>query len=253
MTTTRRQILLGGLGAALAAPAFAARGAAPRYRAIAFDGFPIFDPRPVAAKAEALFPKRGAALMAAWRTRQFEYQWLHALAGDYADFRQTTHDALLYAARALDLELPAQPRDELLAAFDTLGVWPDVPAALETLREAGLRLAIVSNMTQRMLDDGLRRAGLAGAIDHVLSTDAVRTFKPSPVAYRMGPDALRLDAREILFVPFAGWDVAGAKLYGHPVYWVNRLQAPLEEWGGAPDGAGTGLQDLLAFLALRAA
>jgi hypothetical protein len=52
---------------------------APRLKAIAFDAFPIFDPRPVSRLAETLFPGEGADLSNAWRTRQFEYQWLRAL------------------------------------------------------------------------------------------------------------------------------------------------------------------------------
>jgi 2-haloacid dehalogenase len=41
-------------------------------QAIAFDAFPILDPRPVSALAEELYPGRGAELTNLWRTRQFE-------------------------------------------------------------------------------------------------------------------------------------------------------------------------------------
>lgn len=245
--TTRRQLFIAGISAAAVLPN-QGLAASRRYRAIAFDGFPIFDPRPVAAKAEALLPGRGAVLMAAWRTRQFEYQWLRALAEDYADFLHTTRDGLVFAARALNIELSPQTRDELVGAYTELGVWSDIPSALKALRESGLALSIVSNMTQPLLDDGLRRAGLSDAIDVVLSTDVVRSFKPSPRAYQLGVDALQLRREEILFVPFAGWDAAGAKAFGHPTYWVNRLHSPMEEWGPAPDGIGRDMRDLLTFL-----
>jgi 2-haloacid dehalogenase len=246
--STRRQLLLAGISAAAAASTGGSLAAGGPIRAVAFDGFPIFDLRPIAARTEALFPGKGAALVSAWRTRQFEYQWLRALAGDYADFVRTTRDGLVFAARALNLELTAAVREQLVGAYAELSVWPDVPSSLSALRRAGLALAVVSNMTQRWLDDGLRRAGLSDAFDHVLSTDRIRTFKPSPQAYQLGVDALRLGRAQILFVPFAGWDVAGAKAFGHPTYWVNRLQAPLEEWGPPPDGVGRGLDDLLSFL-----
>lgn len=246
----RRQLLLAGLAAAAGLPTTTVTAAAQPYRGIAFDGFPIFDPRPIAAKAERLFPGKGAALMAAWRVRQFEYQWLRALADDYADFTRATSDGLVFAARSLDLDLSPQARDELVGAYSALDVWPDVPAALKALRAAGLKLAIVSNITRAVLEDGLRRAGLDGALDHVLSTDAIRSFKPSPRAYQLGVDALRLRREQILFVPFAGWDAAGAKAFGHPTFWVNRLQAPREEWGAAPDGTGRDMADLLHFLKL---
>jgi 2-haloacid dehalogenase len=58
-------------------------------KAVAFDAFPIFDPRPVFALAETLFPGKGTDLGSVWRARQFEYQWLRALS---ADFLQTTEE-----------------------------------------------------------------------------------------------------------------------------------------------------------------
>src|SRR5262245_35863275 len=77
-------------------------------RAVAFDAFPILDPRPVFTLAEELFPGRGAELSNAWRTRQFEYTWIRTVAGRYADFWQVTEDALIFAARSLKLDLDLQ-------------------------------------------------------------------------------------------------------------------------------------------------
>src|SRR5262252_6452386 len=99
MTLIRRTFL--GQAAALAGglSPVRAENRPPRYTAIAFDGFPLIDPRPVGARAEQLFPGRGAALMEAWRLRQFEYTWLRTLSRRYADFWQVTEDALVVAAR----------------------------------------------------------------------------------------------------------------------------------------------------------
>lgn len=55
-------------------------------QAVAFDGFTVFDPRPVALVAERLFPGHGVEFMASWRNRQFEYTWLRTLMNRYADF-----------------------------------------------------------------------------------------------------------------------------------------------------------------------
>src|SRR5882724_7260573 len=83
-----------------------------KIKAIAFDAFPIFDPRPVFALAEQLFPGKGAELSNAWRTRQFEYQWLRVLSGHYADFWQTTEDALVFSGEMLKLDLTADRSEE---------------------------------------------------------------------------------------------------------------------------------------------
>lgn len=219
-----------------------------RFRALAFDGFPVFDPRPVFALAESLFPGHGAELGAAWRTRQFEYQWLRTLSGQYADFLRTTDEALAFAARSLQLELTAGKRERLVHAYLELRAWPDARGVLRSLADAGLRLAFCSNMTEEMLRAGIRLNGLDGIFEHVLSADRVRAHKPDPRAYAMAVDALGLPREEILFVSFAGWDVAGAKWFGYPTFWVNRIGAPPEEIAPRADGEGRDLAALAAFL-----
>ena len=46
----------------------------------------------------------------------------------------------------------------------------------------------------------------------------------------------------ILFVAFAGWDAAGAKLFGYPTFWVNRLGLPPERFGPMPDITSSDLE-----------
>ncbi|HEY7404481.1 MAG TPA: haloacid dehalogenase type II [Candidatus Angelobacter sp.] len=217
-------------------------------KAVAFDAFPIFDPRPINALAEELFPGRGLALSNEWRTRQFEYTWLRVAARRYADFWQVTQDALVFAAHKLQLDLSREKRETLMNAYLTLKAWPDVQPAVTALKQSGLRLALLSNFTPRMLAVNIKNAGLDGLFEHVLSTDPAGTYKPDPNGYQLGIDAFRLKRHEILFVAFAGWDAAGAKLFGYPTYWVNRLQLPVEELGAAPDGEGTSLLPMVQFL-----
>lgn len=252
MGVDRREFLAlaaGGVAASTWLSKLMAQGATPpRFKAIAFDAFPIFDPRPVFALAETLFPGQGAALSNAWRTRQFEYQWLRALSGHYADFWQTTEDGLVFAANQLQLELTAEKRKQLMHAYLGLKTWPEVAPALGVLREAGIRLAFLSNMTAKMLQAGIGNAGLEGVFEHVLSTDRIGAYKPEPRAYRMAVDAFGLAREEILFVAFAGWDAAGAKHFGYPTFWVNRLGLPGEELGVMPDATGRDLTDLLRFV-----
>ena len=219
-----------------------------RIKAIAFDAFPIFDPRPVFALAEQLFPGRGAELSSAWRTRQFEYQWLRALSGHYADFWQATEEALEFSCEMLTLDLTADKRRQLMGAYLELKAWPDVPPALQSLKSDGIRLAFLSNATSRILDAGIKNSGLEGIFEHVLSTDEIKTYKPDPRAYQMAIDAFNLKREEILFVPFAGWDAAGAKAFGYPTFWVNRLNLPMERLGVVPDSMGKNLTDLVDFV-----
>jgi 2-haloacid dehalogenase len=253
MDITRRQFVRVGAGAAaLVALRSRVAAAAPPSRiplkAIAFDAFPIFSPAHVVSRAEELLPGKGAALVDEWRVRQFEYGWLRALSGRYADFWRVTQDALAFAARKQGLELDASGRGSLMQAYLELSPWPDVAPALASFTTAGLRLAFLSNFTPHMLAANLERSGFASRFEHVISTDRARTYKPEPRAYRLGTHALKLRSDEILFVAHAGWDAAGAKSFGYPTFWVNRLSLPPEELGAPPDGVGHGLSDLVRFV-----
>jgi 2-haloacid dehalogenase len=248
----RKFVALAAAGAAVGSvvaatdPVLAAGAAS--IKAIAFDGFPIIDPRPVFAKAEEIFPGKGSELSNAWNRRQFEYTWLRTMGGHYTDFWQVTQESLEFAAKTLKIDLSAGQRDQLMQTYLRLNVWPDVVPALQTLRAAGIRMAFLSNLTNTMLDAVVKHSGLDGFFEDHLSTDKVRAFKPDPRAYQMGVDAFGLRKEEIAFAAFGGWDAAGAKWFGYPTFWVNRMNVPVEELGVTPDGIGSSLVDLVKFV-----
>ena len=166
-----------------------------KIRAVAFDGFPIIDPRPVFAKVEEMFPGKGAELGNAWRTRQFEYTWLRTMSGRYADFWHVTEEALIFAAKLMKLELSGAQRDQLMQSYLGLKAWPDVAPGLKKMRDAGIRMAFLSNFTAEMLEAAVRNSGLQGMFEDHLSTDRVRAYKPDPRAYQMGVDAFETEER----------------------------------------------------------
>jgi 2-haloacid dehalogenase len=216
-------------------------------KAIAFDGFVIFDPRSVANRVEEVFPGTGMEFTNEWRTRQFEYSWLRTAAEQYADFWQVTEEALNYTARKFKLDLKPKDSAHLMNAYRELSPWPDVPAALEEFRKRGIRLAFLSNFTAAMLDGNLEHAKLRQYFQSHLSTDLVRAYKPSPRAYKMGVEAFKLRREEIAFAAFGAWDAAGAKWFGYPTVWVNRANVPAEELGVAADVTTRDMSGLLNF------
>jgi 2-haloacid dehalogenase len=249
MPLSRRQLLAITSLTVASSIASDSRGAGTPVKAIAFDGFPIFDPRPIYAQAEQLFPGRGAELSSLWRAKQFEYTWLRTMTGQYRDFLGVIDDALVVACKSLDLELAGVKRSALVESYLKMPIWPDVLPALSMLKESGLRLALLSNFSPAMFEGNIRGTELEGTFEFQLSTDAVRAYKPDPRAYQMGVDAFGLKREEILFAAFAGWDASGAKLFGYPTFWVNRQRQPREQLDAGPDGEGQGMTDLVRFLA----
>ena len=249
--TSRRQLLAAtGAGAlSLLLPSSAtAETRAITIKAVAFDGFAIFDPRPVFALAEVLFPSHGVLLSNAWRARQFEYTWLRNSIGHYVDFWRVTQDALAYAAAETKLNLSADQSRQLMAAYLELKPWEDVLPVLESLRKRNVRLVILSNLSTVMQQSCVHASGLNALFEFQLSTDQVQVFKPDPRTYDMGLKALQLSREQIAFVAFAGWDAAGAKAFGYPTYWANRLNLPAEELGATADATCQDLADLPSFL-----
>jgi len=222
-----------------------------RIKAVAFDAFTLFDPRPIFLACEAVAPGRGSELASLWRTRQFEYQWLRALAGQYQDFFAATQAALEFAAQSLKVDLRASERERLMRGFFEMRAWPDVPQALRDLRRAGKQLALLSNATAPILEAALTNSALQGALDRIISTDRIKSFKPDPRAYQLGVDLLGVAKHELVFVAFAGWDAAGAKWFGYPTFWNNRQGAVEEVLGVKPDGSGATLHELTRFIAGR--
>ena len=174
-----------------------------------------------------------AALSVGWRQKQLEYTWLRALMGAYVDFWAVTEAALRHTLRRLGLTPSAAQVRRLMDAYLSLACFPEVPAALERL--AGRPRAVLSNGSPAMLAAAVASSGLGKYLDHVVSVDAVRTYKPSPLVYALGPETLGMPAGELLFVSSNSWDAAGAKAFGYQVAWCNRTDAPEEELGVRAD------------------
>lgn len=218
-------------------------------QAIVFDAYgTLFDVYSIGALAERLFPGNGTELAALWRDKQIEYTRLRTLSSTYKPFREVTQDALDFSCRKLGLDLTPDARNSLMGEYAKLMAFPENLGVLQQLREQGLRLAILSNGSPQMLESAVEAAGMGGIFHHILSVDAVRKYKTAPEAYRLGPDALGLPAKHILFVSSNCWDACGAAWFGYATFWVNRAGGPLEELGVTPDATGADMTDLLQFV-----
>jgi 2-haloacid dehalogenase len=213
-------------------------------RACIFDAYgTLFD---VAGAARAAAARPGGERLATlwprlaedWRRKQIEYSWHRTLTGHHADFAQVTADGLDWALEAAGIA-DAGLRARLLALYDRLPAYPEVPEVLAALRERGVMTAILSNGTPAMLTAATGAAGIV--VDHVLSVEEVGAFKPAPAVYALIEARLGIPPAEMLFLSSNGWDVAGAAAFGLTPVWVNRAGAPVER---LPHGPAAILPDL---------
>lgn len=220
-------------------------------RAVLFDAYgTLFDVLSVGLLAEQLFPGHGERLAQAWRDKQIEYTRLCSMSGpeggsQYRPFWELTRAGLRYAAARFQLPLTPEREERLMNQYHHLSAFPENREVLQTLKARGIPAGVLSNGDPDMLAVALRSAGLEAFLHPVLSVQPVRRFKTDPATYALGPQALGLPARDILFVSSNGWDALAATWYGYTTLWVNRSGAPSEALDPPPSRTGASLRAVL--------
>ena len=121
---------------------------------------------------------------------------------------------------------------ELTATTSSLPAHPGVPEALGRLRDAGFRLATLTNSAPSASPTPLEKAGLAPFFEASLSVEAVRRFKPAPDCYRHAAAALAVEPAAICMVATHIWDLLGAQAVGCRtafVSWADNARMPIAE------------------------
>ncbi|MBX9934297.1 MAG: haloacid dehalogenase type II [Methylobacterium sp.] len=195
---------------------------------VVFDAYgTLLDVHSAVARHAGTIGSVAETLSETWRTKQLEYSWVHALMGRYEPFWTLTERALDHALARHPQVDPAL-RGDLLEAYRDLAAYSEVPATLDALRAAGLRLAILSNGDPAMLARAVASAGLGDRLEAVLSVEAAGTFKTAPSAYALATEHFGVAPDAVLFVSSNRWDIAGATAFGFASAWVNRKGMPEE-------------------------
>lgn len=184
-----------------------------------------------------------------WRQKQLQYSWIRAITGAHTDFWQVTQDGLDWTLEKTGHTGDAQLRERLLALYWELQAYPEVPAMLAALKQAGLNTAILSNGSPGMLEGAIKSAGIGDMLDDCLSVESVGIFKPNGQVYDLVTDRFGCTKAQVLFVSSNGWDAAAAKGYGFTTAWVNRGGDPVDRLPWKPDTVLTdlsGIPDLAA-------
>lgn len=216
--------------------------------ALVFDAYgTLYDVHSVTARAEHFFPGQGAALSQLWRTKQLEYTWLRSLMGTYENFNVVTAAALRYACAALKLNATDAQIGALLGQYTLLNTFPEVKAALVLLKTR-YKLAILSNGAPDTLGTLVNNSGLDALLDAVISVDRLRVFKPDMRVYQLAVSQLGVPKQRIGFVSSNCWDAIAAKTFGFTVFWINRMNAPVDLHGAAPDQTIHSLDEIAPLL-----
>ena len=180
-----------------------------------------------------------------WRDKQIEYTFRHALMRKYESFGVCTRQALVFAARALGVELSEEDQEKLIEEYQNLRPFPDVLPGIEALKKEGHTLVSFSNGVEETTRTLLERAGVLPHLDGVISVDDVKSFKPDPEVYLYLAQRLERAPGETWLVSSNPFDVIGAKSAGLKAVWVKRKpDAQFDPWGIEPDLVAPDLETL---------
>jgi 2-haloacid dehalogenase len=134
----------------------------------------------------------------------------------------------------------------LVSQIETLKPFPEVVAALEQLRGADYKLAILSNGDRDMLKAAGPHIGFR--FDHVVSVQEAGYFKPHWKTYAKAQELIGEDRSSCLFVANHAFDCIGAKAYGMRTAFIDRRKRPFGETPHQPDMIVADFAELAATL-----
>jgi 2-haloacid dehalogenase len=202
------------------------------------------------AALDPLFEKTfgDAGVRRSWFSQVLQSAFVATLTDTYSEFGAIGAAALEMTAEREGVRLSEEDRGAILGGMRELPPHPEVPAALDLLRDAELRLAALTNNTAEVAEAQLENAGLSDRFEKILSADTVRRLKPAPEPYRAAAEALGVGTAEVRLVAAHAWDVAGAMRAGCAAAFVARTGMVLDPLVEPPDVVGADLSEVAASI-----
>jgi FMN hydrolase / 5-amino-6-(5-phospho-D-ribitylamino)uracil phosphatase len=192
------------------------------------------------------------AFAEAWGVQFFaRYEQFGRDAGEGPEFMtiaDITADALTATFREHEVEADPVAGTELwLERLAGVRVFEEIPAMLDALSGC-LRLAVVSDIDDRVIEPALARLGWD--FEFVLTSEGERSYKhhPGALIFHSAAERFGLQNAEIVHVGDSPADVYGARRAGFRAVWVNRYGRELPADCPRPDWEVTDLASLAELL-----
>lgn len=156
----------------------------------------LLDMTPLKKKINKLLKsKRGFKL---WFTMLLQYSLVDNCTNQYHDFPAIGNATLKMAAKSLKEVITEEDIKEALSTINELPAHADVKEGLNLLKDAGLRLATLTNSPMKTLRTQLEFAGLTNYFETILSVDAIKKYKPALETYDYAAKALNVNTTDII-------------------------------------------------------
>jgi 2-haloacid dehalogenase len=185
-----------------------------------------------------------ASVRRLWFNQMLQSALVATVTDAYTTFGEAAAAALRMTAERHGVKVSHEDEQGIVGSLRELPPHPEVAEGLDRLRDAGFRLAALTNSTQEVAEAQIRNSGLADRFEQVLSADTAKRLKPAPAPYRMAARTLGIPERELRLVAAHAWDVAGALRAGCAAAFVARQ--PFDPLVERPDVVGKDLGEVAA-------
>jgi 2-haloacid dehalogenase len=185
-----------------------------------------------------------AAVRKEWFMQTLQLAMTATLTNAYEDFRVQADTGLEITARRYRVSLLGEEKNLILGTLHKLRAYSEVAQSLQRLRDAGLRLATLTNSTAQAAEAQLLYAGLRDHFEQVISADEIRCFKPVPEVYHLAARRMNVDPEQVRVVAAHDWDITGALRAGCAAAFVARPGHVMNPFGPQPDVRGADLGEV---------
>jgi 2-haloacid dehalogenase len=183
-----------------------------------------------------------------WFANLVLYSLALTAARSYVPFTDIGAAVMKMLADAQGIALKSADSKELKEKFSSMPPYPEVPGALQKLRDAGFRLFTLTNNLVEVQTRQLEQGGIAGYFERCFSVDSVKAYKPSPQTYAHVEKELGVGPSQLCLIACHTWDTLGAVAAGWEAALVKRVGNDLLAVGPQPQILGDDLMDVASQL-----
>ena len=162
-----------------------------------------------------------------WFTTLLQYSLVLTVSGKYEPFIDIGVAILTMMANNRDIVLSTKDAKETLQPMLTLSPHQDVFNGLTRLKDAGFRIAALTNSSSAACKMQMDNAQLTNLFECQLSVETVGKYKPHTEVYRWAAKEMNVLEENCMLVAVHAWDIAGAA-------WVGMQTAFIERAGNQP-------------------
>jgi 2-haloacid dehalogenase len=159
-----------------------------------------------------------------WFDLLMQFSLVDNSTGSFHSFPKIAEATLKMAGKDLGKEVSREEVDDIMYHLGHLPVHEGVSENLSRLKDAGFRLAAITNTPKNIIIGRMERTGLVSYFETILCADDIRKYKPATEVYTWALKKLNISNEEVLYVSAHGWDVIGAMHAGIETVYLEQAE-----------------------------